>query len=100
MAFSLDGADTKINSMLLYAILVNSSYAPDTSGSGLVEADLNKIGTLSFTQLAELRHRGAFSAVSQTFTACCQKCAQTKDPSASGLLNIWYKVFAFYVSLF
>ncbi|EGC46735.1 HEAT repeat protein [Histoplasma capsulatum var. duboisii H88] len=80
---SLDGADTKIN--------INSSYAPDTSGSGLVEADLNKIGTLSFTQLAELRHRGAFSAVSQTFTACCQKCAQTKDPSASGLLNIWYK---------
>ncbi|EDN07477.1 predicted protein [Histoplasma mississippiense (nom. inval.)] len=79
------------SSMLLYAILVNSSYAPDTSGSGLVEADFNKIGTLSFTQLAELRHRGAFSAVSQTFTACCQKCAQTKDSSVSGLLNIWYK---------
>ncbi|KKZ68139.1 hypothetical protein EMCG_06196 [[Emmonsia] crescens] len=79
------------SSMLLHAILLNSTYAPDCPSTGLVEADFNKMGTLSFTQLAELRHRGAFSAVSQTFTACCQRCAQAMDPDISNLLNVWYK---------
>jgi hypothetical protein len=30
------------------------------------------IGCLTFEQLSTLRHRGAFSAVSQTFATCCQ----------------------------
>ncbi|ODH48059.1 hypothetical protein GX48_05824 [Paracoccidioides brasiliensis] len=79
------------SSMLLHAILLNSTYAPESDGTGLVQADFNKIGSLSFTQLAELRHRGAFSAVSQTFTACCQRCGQSKDLGISNLLDMWYK---------
>ncbi|KLJ08624.1 hypothetical protein EMPG_15944 [Blastomyces silverae] len=79
------------SSMLLHAILLNSSYSPGSSGTGLVKDDFNKIGTLSFTQLAELRHRGAFSAVSQTFTACCARCAQSKELGTSDLLEVWYR---------
>ncbi|OAX82401.1 hypothetical protein ACJ72_03247 [Emergomyces africanus] len=61
------------------------------SSTGLVEDDFNKMGSLSFTQLAELRHRGAFSAVSQTFMACCQRCSESINPDISNLLNVWYK---------
>ncbi|PGH15198.1 hypothetical protein AJ79_02563 [Helicocarpus griseus UAMH5409] len=79
------------SSMLLHAILQNLTYAPDVPGCGLVYNDFVKMGTLSFTQLAELRHRGAFSAVSQTFTACCQRCGQSNEPGVSSLPEVWYK---------
>lgn len=38
--------------------------------------DVTRIGDLAFMQLAELRHRGAFSTVSQTFTASCVAAAK------------------------
>ncbi|OJD11200.1 hypothetical protein AJ78_07986 [Emergomyces pasteurianus Ep9510] len=79
------------SSMLLHSILLNPTYAPNRPNAGLVKNDFNKMGTLSFRQLSELRHRGAFSAVSQTFTACCQRCAQSIDPEISSLLMAWYK---------
>lgn len=73
-------------------MLVNKSYSPDGSSAGLQYEDLSRIGRLSFTQLAELRHRGAFSTVSQTFAACCTRCAQSTEPAVRGLLDTWYKV--------
>ncbi|KAK2802062.1 hypothetical protein FQN51_004972 [Onygenales sp. PD_10] len=79
------------SSLLLNSVLLNHTYAPDTLGTGLDRNDFNKMGALSFTQLAELRHRGAFSAVSQTFTACCQRCGQSKDSGISSLPEEWYK---------
>jgi hypothetical protein len=42
---------------------------------------------LCFTQLGELRHRGAFSTVAQTWTTCCS--LMEADDSALGL-PIWY----------
>lgn len=56
------------------------------------KADYEKIGSMSFIHLAELRHKGAFTTVSQTFTACCQRCGQSKDPSISSLPEAWYQV--------
>ncbi|KEY69396.1 hypothetical protein S7711_05710 [Stachybotrys chartarum IBT 7711] len=51
-----------------------------------------RIGSLTFTQLSSLRHRGAFTTVSSTFTSCCQ---QTKyleqSPDDEPLLTLWYK---------
>lgn len=51
------------------------------------------IGNLTFTQLATLRHRGAFTTVSSTFATCCQ---QTKylqlEQNERTLLDIWYEV--------
>lgn len=66
---------------------------------------VQRIGDLAFTQLAELRHRGAFSTVAQTFATCCV--AAVKENSQRGdeaianrtgsslstyLLDNWYRV--------
>ena len=58
--------------------------------------DFEEIGWLTFTQLAELRHRGAFSTVARTFAICCAKCIQAKDHETSRLPKKWYKVSIFY----
>jgi len=73
-------------------MLVNKTYSPQASATGLQYEDLDRIGRLNFTQLAELRHRGAFSTVSQTFAACCACCAQSSDKVVRDLLATWYKV--------
>ena len=70
--------------------MINTSYGP-SGDDGLQRADFAKIGGASFTQLAELRHRGAFSNVSQTFATCCQRCSSAKDPSIRELPRGWYQ---------
>ncbi|KAI1735552.1 putative death-receptor fusion protein-domain-containing protein [Xylaria scruposa] len=51
------------------------------------------IGNLTFDELSNLRHRGAFSTVSQTFTACCQlvNCISAEQNNGVDLLQQWYK---------
>lgn len=78
-------------SVLLHATLSNGTYGPKGE-HGLMRVDYERVGTLSFIQLAELRHRGAFSTVAQTFTTCCQRCGESKDPSISSLPEAWYEV--------
>ena len=66
--------------------------------AGLLAPDsktFDAIGNLTFDELSNLRHRGAFSTVTHTFTGCCQ---QVKHYSASTkgdetLLDQWYKVY-------
>ncbi|KAM5351554.1 hypothetical protein ACJ41O_004277 [Fusarium nematophilum] len=54
-----------------------------------------RIGNLSFTQLASLRHRGAFTTVALTFSTCCQFVqhlghgSETADKGPA-LLELWY----------
>ena len=50
-------------------------------------------GFLAFEQLASLRHRGAFSTVSYTFTTCCQLTQNLKSvfPKSDDLLWQWYQ---------
>lgn len=70
--------------------------------SGLLPKDFERVGNLAFTQLAKLRHQGAFSTVSQTFDICCNIAAETTftmadelrglDPRNENLLTKWYKV--------
>ena len=82
-----------VNSALLHAIIANKGYGPTPSdGHGLSYENYRKVGTLSFSQLAQLRHRGAFSTVSQTFSACCTACAGSSDLNLSGLVRSWYHV--------
>lgn len=50
-----------------------------------------ELGRLCFKQLIELRHRGAFSAVAQTFAAFCRRCYSVDDESLRSLPNKWYK---------
>ncbi|KAI8671322.1 hypothetical protein NCS57_00607000 [Fusarium keratoplasticum] len=53
-----------------------------------------RIGNLTFTQLASLRHRGAFATVALTFSTCCQlvKHLDQGDAGIEGpdLLEAWY----------
>lgn len=53
-----------------------------------------QFGELAFTELAELRHRGAFSTVSQTFAMCCLRCAESEVPETRALTKEWYYVGA------
>ncbi|WYZ40214.1 hypothetical protein EsH8_IV_000555 [Colletotrichum jinshuiense] len=55
------------------------------------------VGSLTFDQLSNLRHRGAFNTVSLSFATCCQLVKHLDDPKAGHegdqtLLDIWYKV--------
>ena len=56
-----------------------------------------RIGNLSFNQLATLRHRGAFTTVAATFATCCQLVKHLTDKVVEdqvNLLEVWYKVRA------
>ncbi|KAI1437764.1 putative death-receptor fusion protein-domain-containing protein [Xylaria sp. CBS 124048] len=54
--------------------------------------DFEEIGNLTFEELSNLRHRGAFSTVSQTFTAACQlvHCVPARENGVN-LLEKWYE---------
>ncbi|KXS98749.1 hypothetical protein AC578_9051 [Pseudocercospora eumusae] len=56
-----------------------------------IETDLLKsMSELCFTQLSQLRHRGAFSTVAQTWTACCTRCRDLCQSDDTPLLHSWY----------
>ncbi|RDW90267.1 THADA/TRM732 family protein [Aspergillus mulundensis] len=78
------------SSLLVHATLSNTTYGPQGE-TGLTRSDYEEIGKSSFTQLAELRHRGAFSTVAQTFATCCQRCGQSSNPEISALPELWYQ---------
>lgn len=82
------------SSALMQAMITNPHYGPPNPGTGMRYDDFAKIGDLALTQLAGLRHRGAFSTVSQTFAACCIRCGSSKDPTLADLTNTWYQVRA------
>lgn len=58
------------------------------------QQNFEDIGNLTFDELSNLRHRGAFSTVSQTFTACCQLvlCIPAYQNDDVDLLKKWYEV--------
>ena len=62
------------------------------------QEDMLILGNLCFEQLVELRHRGAFSAVAQAFTACCTRCRNSVDKTVQGYLATWYKVRSYLIS--
>lgn len=72
---------------LLDSLLVNDRTMPISSRQNT----LAKIGTLCMDQLGNLRHRGAFSTVAQTFSVLCQRIADSNDPSIMALRDLWYK---------
>ncbi|KAI9762967.1 MAG: hypothetical protein M4579_000030 [Chaenotheca gracillima] len=81
----------KESSSLLRCIASKTPFDPRKEVSILSRDDVKKIGNLSFRELADLRHRGAFSTVSQTFAACCQRCSTSQDQELSQLPEQWYK---------
>ncbi|KAH9867871.1 hypothetical protein IAQ61_007175 [Plenodomus lingam] len=57
----------------------------------LTPESFEQLGRLCFTQLLELRHRGAFSTVSQTFAAFCRRCVTSRIPELQALPEAWYQ---------
>ena len=76
----------------MHAMIANSPDSPYSSDLVLRYEDYKAMGSLASEQLAELRHRGAFSTVAQTFAACCLKCTQLHTSSLCELPRIWYQV--------
>jgi hypothetical protein len=79
-------------------IIVNGLRTRGASPAFLPPLDVfNSIGALTFNQLANLRHRGAFTTVSSTFTACCQITQVLRSvypdlPVSENHLRRWYEV--------
>lgn len=79
----------------LLRTIVGNLRSSRTAGYLLPTPEVFKAaGNLAFAQLSTLRHRGAFSSVSLTFTCCCQN---TQHPSIvaafenTTLLRTWYQ---------
>lgn len=80
------------NGSALLRVMVSKASIGDDDGALLSPALFGKLGRLCFTQLLELRHRGAFSTVSQTFAAFCRRCASSDITELRTLPEIWYQV--------
>ncbi|KAH0008136.1 hypothetical protein KCU78_g11404, partial [Aureobasidium melanogenum] len=79
----------KESSLLLRSIVKNCPL--DSLEQTLLSSQqLRQLGDLTFTQLAELRHRGAFSTVAQTFVICCMR-SNSGTNTVSQALEDWYK---------
>jgi hypothetical protein len=81
-------------SNLLRAIAQNARYGREQGFLAPSQQNFEDIGNLTFDELSNLRHRGAFSTVSQTFTACCQLIQSTPagQDHEVNLLREWYEV--------
>jgi hypothetical protein len=77
---------------VLLRVMITKAPIGDDDRALLSPALFEKLGRLCFTQLLELRHRGAFSTVSQTFSAFCRRCASSNIPALRALPNTWYEV--------
>ncbi|KAF2836658.1 hypothetical protein M501DRAFT_939156 [Patellaria atrata CBS 101060] len=78
-------------STLLRVIVINAPLSSPSDQGMLNREAIEDLGQLCFTQLAELRHRGAFSTVAQSFASCCQRCHRAANSSIQELPFIWYK---------
>ena len=86
---ALDTNSADSDSVLIRTIITKASIG-DSEQSILTPAVFERLGRLCFTQLLELRHRGAHSTVAQTFAAFCRRCATSKIPELKALPDTWY----------
>ncbi|ORY10759.1 putative death-receptor fusion protein-domain-containing protein [Clohesyomyces aquaticus] len=80
----LKEASVLIRTMALKAPVGNSE------STILTPETFERLGRLCFTQLAELRHRGAFSTVAQTFAVFCRRCVALDNEKLRSLPEEWY----------
>jgi hypothetical protein len=62
-----------------------------TNHDALSVEQVLSLSNLCFTQLAELRHRGAFSTVAQMWIACCLRCRNMKTSDEQSMIHVWYQ---------
>ncbi|EUC41218.1 hypothetical protein COCMIDRAFT_9044 [Bipolaris oryzae ATCC 44560] len=76
---------------VLLRTIISKAPVGDAEGDLVTPQLFEKLGRLCFTQLLELRHRGAFSTVSQTFVVFCRRCVTSSIPSLRALPEAWYQ---------
>ncbi|CZR61279.1 uncharacterized protein PAC_11175 [Phialocephala subalpina] len=94
--YALEFANPSSN-LLRSLVAKRKLSGPD--GSALLPLDLFQyIGDLTFDQLSNLRHRGAFSTVSLTFATCCaltqykaRETSMASQTSGATKLQEWYE---------
>lgn len=59
--------------------------------STLASTDFERCGKQLLQQLADIRHRGAFSAVSPSFVALCTRCFESSDATLRELPRTWLR---------
>ncbi|KAI1353162.1 putative death-receptor fusion protein-domain-containing protein [Xylaria sp. FL0043] len=81
------------SSNLMRTVAQNARYDRKDGYLAPSQQNFEDIGNLTFDQLSNLRHRGAFSTVSQTFTACCQLVQNSlvHQSDNNDLLEKWYE---------
>lgn len=84
--------DVNSDSLLLRAVVTRAPYQSQSGKSLLRIEDIKRLGDLCFLQLSELRHRGAFSTVAQSFAACSARCVSIKEKETQDFIGVWYKV--------
>jgi hypothetical protein len=77
------------SSLLLRTLLSKAPLNDDDSGM-INHSIFEEIGEVTFLQLGNLRHRGAFTTVSQTFVVFCEKCSLLQGNLPIKPLNHWY----------
>lgn len=75
----------------LLRTVISKAPVGDSDGNVITPALFERLGHLCFAQLLELRHRGAFSTVSQTFAAFCRRCVSSDVPALRSLPETWYQ---------
>jgi hypothetical protein len=73
---------------VLLRVMITKAPIGDDERALISPALFEKLGRLCFTQLLELRHRGAFSTVSQTFAAFCRRCVSLQIPTLRAPRNV------------
>ena len=75
----------------LLRVIATRAPIGDQDKDMLTPSRLEELGRLCFTQLIELRHRGAFSAVAQTFASFCRRCYSVPQKDLQELPEKWYQ---------
>ena len=78
------------SSLLLSAILDAPIFQEQGTLPSSRYKSIEAMGFLCMDQLSNLRHRGAFSTVAQTFSSLCERIGQSNDSAVSGLRAVWY----------
>ena len=70
-------------------MIVSNASIGDEQHQLVSTENFQRVFDLTFIELVELRHRGAFSAVAQAFAACCSRAAALQSYN---LLENMYRV--------
>jgi len=79
------------SSLVLRAILESPALQDWLQSPQLSKPIYERMGVICMNQLSNLRHRGAFSTVAQTFSILCERVSCTSASGVLELRSVWYR---------